>query len=118
VGWFGDYSLVKMRIEWLALGRHRLDSESIKHSIQLLVDQIHATKKMPKLIRLTRFNRSVRLERSFQIVEHGQQLGRDVYNYAAVGFGTLALHPLTIVFEVCLPSRERVFQLLDFSFQT
>ena len=49
---FGHYSLVNMGIELFTNSRNWLHTHRLEHAVQLLVDQIHATQEMSKLVRL------------------------------------------------------------------
>ena len=69
-------------IELFANGQNRLDAQRFEHAIELFVDQIDAAEEMTKLVRFARFDRSFCFQRSFQIVEHRQQLRGDFGNDA------------------------------------
>src|SRR5215211_5434331 len=52
----GHHGLVQMRIERFADCFDRLDAERFEHAVELLPDQIDATQKMAKLVRLGRLD--------------------------------------------------------------
>src|SRR5689334_18043491 len=103
-----------MRIKTLANSHYLLYAQCLEYTAQLLVNEIHAAEKVPKLIRFGCLNRRFRLQSPLKIVEHTQKFAGNISNYSVVNVASFAIDPLAIVFEVSLTSSQAIFEFRSF----